>query len=66
LISIAEGAIDRSHVIGQIGALLLGRITGRIDAEEITVYKSLGYVSQDLVAAHAVYLRSLSKTERRK
>jgi len=57
LIPLAEGAITRSHVVGEIGALLLGRIDGRRDAREITVYKSLGLVAQDLIAAHAVYAR---------
>jgi alanine dehydrogenase len=57
LIPLAEGAIDRTHVAGEIGALLLGRIAGRTRADEITVYKSLGSVAQDLVAAHLVYTR---------
>jgi ornithine cyclodeaminase/alanine dehydrogenase-like protein (mu-crystallin family) len=55
LIPMQEGAISRSHVVGEIGALLLGRIPGRRDAREITLYKSLGLVAQDLAAAHAVY-----------
>ena len=58
LIPIEEGAIASSHVVGEIGAVLLGRVVGRATAEQITVYKSLGVVSQDLVAAHAVYLKS--------
>ncbi len=57
LMPIAEGAIERSHVVGEIGALLLGRIPGRTRQDEITVYKSLGSVAQDLVAAHLVYAR---------
>ena len=57
LIPLAEGAIDRAHVVGEIGALLLGRILGRTSAAETTVYKSLGLVAQDIVAAHAVYER---------
>lgn len=57
LIPLAEGAIERSHVVGEIGALLLGHIAGRSGPEEITVYKSLGTVAQDLVAAHLVYTR---------
>jgi ornithine cyclodeaminase len=55
LIPLQQGAIARSHVIGEIGALLLEQISGRRDAREITVYKSLGLVAQDLVAAYAVY-----------
>ena len=57
LIPIEEGAIERPHVIGEIGALLLGKIPGRQSAEDITVYKSLGVVAQDLIAAYAVYMK---------
>jgi ornithine cyclodeaminase/alanine dehydrogenase-like protein (mu-crystallin family) len=56
LILIEERAIDGSHIVGEIGALLTGRITGRTTAEQITVYKSVGVVAQDLAAAHAIYL----------
>jgi ornithine cyclodeaminase/alanine dehydrogenase-like protein (mu-crystallin family) len=61
LIPIAEGAIERPHIVGELGALLLERIPGRTNAEQITVYKSLGHVSQDLVAAHAAYVRQLAR-----
>jgi len=57
LIPIAEGAIDPSHIVGEIGALLLGRIAGRTNEDQVTVYKSLGLVAQDLVTAHALYTR---------
>jgi ornithine cyclodeaminase/alanine dehydrogenase-like protein (mu-crystallin family) len=56
LIPIEEGAIAPSHVVGEIGALLLGRVEGRATPAQITVYKSLGVVAQDLVAAHAVWV----------
>ena len=56
LIPIEEGAIAPSHVVGEIGALLLGRVEGRATLAQITVYKSLGVVAQDLVAAHAVWV----------
>jgi ornithine cyclodeaminase/alanine dehydrogenase-like protein (mu-crystallin family) len=59
LIPIEEGVIDRSHVVGEIGSLILGKIAGRTTGADITVYKSLGVVAQDLVAAHVVYSRSL-------
>jgi ornithine cyclodeaminase len=54
LIPLHEGAVDRAHVIGEIGAVLLGKVAGRRSSEEVTVYKSLGLVTQDLIAAHAV------------
>jgi ornithine cyclodeaminase len=56
LLPIDEGAIDVSHIVGEIGELLAGRVAGRTTTEQITVYKSLGLIAQDLAAAHAVYL----------
>jgi ornithine cyclodeaminase len=52
------GLIDDSHVVGEIGEVLAGRIPGRQNDEQITIYKSLGHVAQDLAAA--AYLRSRS------
>ncbi|MGA7078035.1 MAG: hypothetical protein WBQ43_17480 [Terriglobales bacterium] len=45
----------RSHVVAEIGQVLSGEIEGRRSAEEITVYKSLGHVVQDLASAWALY-----------
>lgn len=55
LIPIREGAVERAHIAGEIGSVLLGVTPGRCSEEEITVYKSLGLVAQDLVAAYRVY-----------
>ncbi len=54
LIPIAEGAITESHVAGEIGALVSGRISGRQGPDDVTLFKSLGLVAQDLAAAEAV------------
>ena len=51
LIPDREGAIGKDHVVGEIGQVLLGAVAGRRDDREITVYKSLGLVAQDLIAA---------------
>jgi len=51
----ANGRVDDSHVVGEIGQVLVGDLAGRRSAEEITVYKSLGHVVQDLAAAEALY-----------
>jgi ornithine cyclodeaminase len=45
------GLIDDSHVIGEIGDVLAGRIRGRENDSQVTIYKSLGHVVQDLAAA---------------
>ena len=51
LIPLGEGAIGRDHVVAEIGEVLLGRVPGRRDDREVTVYKSLGLVAQDLILA---------------
>ena len=49
------GLIDDTHIVAEIGQVLAGDREGRRSAEEITVYKSLGHVVQDLATAWALY-----------
>jgi ornithine cyclodeaminase/alanine dehydrogenase-like protein (mu-crystallin family) len=51
----AAGLIGDDHIVAEIGQVLAGEIEGRRSAEEITVYKSLGHVVQDLATAWALY-----------
>ena len=59
LVPIGEGAIDRAHVLGEIGQVLSGELEGRTADTDITLYKSLGIVAQDLFAAAHIYARAL-------
>lgn len=52
--AIAAGLITADHLIGEIGELMLGRISGRRDETAITLFKSLGVTAQDLTAADAI------------
>ena len=52
------GLINDEHIVAEIGQVLAGEIEGRRSAEEITVYKSLGHVVQDLASAWALYAES--------
>jgi len=49
------GLIGDAHLVGEIGEVLMGLIPGRRTREEITVYKSLGHIVQDLATAWALY-----------
>ena len=53
-----EGAIDETHIVGEIGQLLLGNVAGRTSAEEITLFKSLGLAVEDLASADYVVRRA--------
>src|SRR6185437_11720960 len=52
------GLVDDTHVVGEIGDVLAGRIPGREDDQQITIYKSLGHVAQDLASASYLNERS--------
>ena len=58
LVPLSEGAITASHIVGELGELLLGTAVGRRDATEITLFKSLGLAIEDLAAAHHVVERA--------
>ncbi len=51
----AAGLVRDGHIVAEIGQVLAGEIEGRRSNEEITVYKSLGHVVQDLASAWALY-----------
>jgi ornithine cyclodeaminase/alanine dehydrogenase-like protein (mu-crystallin family) len=54
LFPLREGALNESHIRAEIGELLIGAAEGRRDAEELTVFKSLGLAVEDLAAAELV------------
>ena len=49
------GLIGDDHIVAEIGEVLSGKIEGRRSPDEITVYKSIGHVVQDLASAWALY-----------
>jgi ornithine cyclodeaminase/alanine dehydrogenase-like protein (mu-crystallin family) len=51
----AAGLIGDEHIVAEIGQVLAGEIEGRRSPQEITVYKSLGHIVQDLSTAWALY-----------
>lgn len=56
----AEGLIDDGHLVAEIGEVFAGQVIGRRDATEITLYKSLGHVAQDLAAARYIHQQALA------
>jgi ornithine cyclodeaminase len=48
--AIEAGLVGENHIIGEIGDVLLGRVAGRTAADQVTIYKSLGHIVQDLAA----------------
>jgi alanine dehydrogenase len=54
-IPIREGVIERAHVRGDLAGLAAGTVPGRTDDREVTVFKSVGFALEDLVAARLAY-----------
>jgi ornithine cyclodeaminase len=50
----AAGLVDDSHVLGEIGEVMAGTLPGRTGDDEVTIYKSLGSIVQDLAAARYI------------
>lgn len=59
VMNMAAGLFNESHIRGEIGDLILGRVPGRTSPSEITVFKSLGMAVEDVVAADLVLRRAI-------
>jgi ornithine cyclodeaminase len=51
LIPIAQRELAADHIVGEIADVLTGAVRGRTSPDDITAYKSLGNVAQDLATA---------------
>ena len=59
--ALAAGAVNEGHILGSIGDVMAGRVAGRTSDQDITMFKSLGMICEDLIAADFV----LRESERR-
>ena len=48
--AIEEGGVDDDHLLGEIGEVFAGTLEGRTGRHDVTAYKSLGSIVQDLAA----------------
>jgi len=53
----AAGLVGDDHVLGEIGEVMAGTLPGRRDPGDVTIYKSLGSIVQDLAAARHILAR---------
>ena len=60
LIPIAAGDFSESSITGELGELLIGSIPGRTGNNEITLMKTVGFATLDIVIAHKVYERAMT------
>ncbi|HEV2864891.1 MAG TPA: ornithine cyclodeaminase family protein [Allosphingosinicella sp.] len=53
----AAGLIGDDHLLGEIGEVFAGTLAGRIGGADVTIYKSLGSIVQDLASARRILAR---------
>ena len=51
----AAGLVGDDHIVAEIGEVLSGKVEGRQSADQVTAYKSLGHIVQDLASVQALY-----------
>jgi thiomorpholine-carboxylate dehydrogenase len=56
---IREGRFVATHIAAELGEVILGIISGRIAADQVIVFKSLGMAVEDVAAAHLAYARAM-------
>ena len=61
VLAMRDGAIDETHIAGELGELAGGRVAGRSDPGEVTLFKSLGMAVEDVAAAHLAYVRAAER-----
>ena len=61
VLAIQDGAITASHIAGELGDLLAGRVAGRQGPAQVTLFKSLGMAVEDVAAAHLACTRARAR-----
>ena len=59
VMGLAGGLFDPSHIRGELGEVVLGRVEGRAGDGDVTIFKSLGMAVEDVVAADLVLRRAV-------
>lgn len=57
--ALERGRIGPDHLLGEIGQVFDGALPGRLSDADVTVYKSLGSIVQDLASAWTLYQQAL-------
>ena len=62
VLGLREGLFEEDHIVAELGHVVNDPSLGRRDANEITVFKSLGLAVEDVAAADLAYRRASTMT----
>ncbi|MDY9920974.1 MAG: ornithine cyclodeaminase family protein [Synergistota bacterium] len=60
LIPISEGKFKKESITGELGDLILGKVLGRTNSKQITLMKTVGFATLDIVIAYNVYKKAIA------
>ncbi len=60
LIPMSEGKFSKESITGELGDLILGKVSGRTDKKQITLMKTVGFATLDVVIACKVYKKAIA------
>jgi ornithine cyclodeaminase len=61
VMAIAERRFTASHIVGELGELLEGKVEGRRSPRDVTIFKSLGLAVEDVMAADLAYRQAVAQ-----
>jgi len=61
LIPMKSGLIKEDHLKGELADIILGKVKGRQNSTDITIFKSLGIGMEDLASAYLLYNKAKSQ-----
>ena len=61
IIPMEKGLIGIDRITGELGEVIAGRLPGRTNIDEITIFKTVGIAVTDIVTANSIYKKALEK-----
>lgn len=61
IIPLKQGLITKDKFTGELGQVIMGTLKGREFDEEITVFKTVGIATQDIVTARKIYNKAIEQ-----
>jgi len=61
IIPLKQGLITKDKFTGELGQVIMGTLKGRESDEEITVFKTVGIATQDVVTARKIYNKAIAQ-----
>jgi ornithine cyclodeaminase len=63
LIPLHEGRYDEKHLLGPVGDIMLGRLSGRSGPKNVTIFDAVGMAVEDMACAIWLYEQAVNGGE---